>query len=150
MEEPHEDTTNLPPDEAALIPVRPDLCPELEIGIPFDVWVVHSGATEHAGGRPDPSLVFTREGGATKAARGHGWFGGHADVSKFRAIRGADGNCYFIGNAIDDIDLARSEHESRIREAALSKLSDVERRVLGLGNSNYPGNTGVGYPSTEV
>ena len=102
------------------------------VGVPFDVWVVHVGEDERSPGRPDPSQVFTSESVAKQAAKGRGWYGGNARVSKFRVMRGADGDYYFIGEKVKDIDKVYADYAEKTREAALKKLTDEEKRVLGI------------------
>lgn len=129
---------------------KPPLCPDLAVGVPFTVWVVRTGATGDNTGTPNPSLVFTTKSTAVQAAKGRGWHGGHAVVSQFRSMRGADGECYFIGNAIDDIDRTRAAYEEQIRNSALEKLSDVERRVLGISDISLRTNVDAGKSITEA
>lgn len=111
---------------------EPQLHGGREVGALFDVWVVHTGAGERDNGRPDPSLVFSKEGAARHAAKGRGWYGGTAAVSSFKAVRATDDRCYFVGGEIGDIDKINADYEEKTRLAAISKLSAEERRILGI------------------
>ena len=104
----------------------------VEIGLPFEVFVVHRDADERDSGTPDPDKVFTDEAAAKEAAEGAGWYGGPAHVSRFWAIKDTTGTYWLLGSQIGDINQTRADYEKQVRRDALKKLSAEEKRVLGL------------------
>lgn len=100
----------------------------------IDVWCVHRGDDDRSSGHP--AYFFTSEEAATKARKGTGWYGGDAPISKRKAIRVND-DCYLL-DEIGEIDLdgAKEVHKRKTREKALSKLTEEERELLGLEDSD--------------
>lgn len=76
--------------------------------------------------------VFTDRLSADKAQKGQGWYGGNGGISEQKAIRLNDGKAYLIKEGPIDLDLHQKNLDDDIKKKALSKLSDEDKRVLGI------------------
>ena len=103
-----------------------------KVGEVFNVWVVYEGGDERHHGRPSTTLAFTDEAAANESARGRGWYGGKAHVGSFRAIMGIHGRTWLVTEEIRDINHVQFDYEATVREKALAKLSDEEKKALGV------------------
>lgn len=93
------------------------------------VWAVHSGDTEFDDGKPEWWFLNAKE--ADDEARGRGFYGGHAPVSVHRAIIIGDTEVYLLGQP-EPVVIGGPKDIEEQRRKVLSKLTDAEKRLLGL------------------
>jgi len=77
------------------------------------------------GGIETVGVFFTSEA-AERAAKGQDVMGTDGKVESVQAIMGENGNAYEVGRVL------RMVPDAELREQALAKLTDEEKRVLGL------------------
>ena len=93
------------------------------------VYAVHQNDDDRNSG--NPAWFFTDEAKANAVADKRGWYGGKAPVRQRYAIK-VNGACYLLETK-EPIDLDSSpEDDLSNREAALSKLTPEERKLLGV------------------
>lgn len=100
---------------------------------PFPVYCAHSGSES---GRGNGALisVCSSKSNAQAAAFGKGYWGGDGDVVDRKAVR-LDDKVYLLDEDYSepiDLDNQQAKIKERIRQEALSKLTDVEKEALGL------------------
>lgn len=97
----------------------------------IDVWAVYQGDDDRLSGYP--TWWFDNESDAQCIAKGRGWWGGNAPVKKHPVILVGD-KAYLLAHS-EPLELnVGPEEQAAEKEAALSKLSDREKRLLGLTN----------------
>ena len=71
---------------------------------------------------------------AASAVIGSGWYGGTGHVSEGHAVQLENGQWYLLANSGYSIDLdgEQAKLDAKLREQALGKLSNEEKRVLGI------------------
>lgn len=108
-------------------PVADGGCYDVSI---IDVWAVHQGDDDRHSGYPE--WFFTSPQEAYEVAAGRGWYGGDAPVSEKKAIV-LDGETAYLLKDIEPLELnvGPDDLEER-RKNALSKLTDIDKKVLGL------------------
>ena len=81
--------------------------------------------------------IFTNEKTAQIASKGRGWYGGNGRVIRRTAILLPNERCLLIDQETSDLKGTRlnvdflDEYEE-LRNAALAKLTDEEKRILGV------------------
>ncbi len=95
------------------------------------LYAVHQGDDDRHWGHP--AWYFRTSSEAEHAAKGQGWYGGTAPTSEVRAIKLEDDQ-YLILRSEDRIRLGGPEDEKKIRDKALAKLTDLEKRILGISD----------------
>lgn len=96
----------------------------------FEIWVVYTGGDDRFIGTP--TLFFSSEYLACHEARGKGWYGGDAPVRQHHAVE-VDGKFYLLEDAEPiDLDGELKAKNEQLKEKALAKLSEEEKRALGL------------------
>ena len=88
-----------------------------------EVWSVHRGG--------QPKWWFRDKQLARDAAAGRGWYGGDAPVSKHTAIILNDSEVYLL-KQVDPVVFGGPETEDERRKRAMDKLTESEKRLLGL------------------
>lgn len=97
----------------------------------IDIYVVYNESEHGWGG--GPCGYFTSFSAAKEFGRNKGSWGGPVDPKTEKAIRLQDGTVYRLADP-DPIDLdgVQAQYEENLRKQAIAKLTDEERRVLGL------------------
>lgn len=94
------------------------------------VFAVHEGDTDRSNGIP--KWFFTTKEAADFNAQGAGFFGGKATISVRKAVN-INGNTYILDNDGNSVQLDVSKKEvEEIKKAALGKLSEYEKKLLGI------------------
>lgn len=100
------------------------------------VWAVHQGDDDRSCG--SPRWWFSDQTEANNFAKKRGWFGGDAPVSEHCAmvvpgsVTESGRDEYYLTKAKVDLDGVEEKIQNELKENALAKLSDEEKRVLGL------------------
>lgn len=107
---------------------------------------VHSVYCAHGDSGDDKRLgpiigVFLQEADANAAQVGQGWYGGNGGVTERKAIildRGTPDQRAFLldstFNDVIDLDGVQQKLQEQLKAAALRKLTDAEKKALGLLN----------------
>lgn len=94
-----------------------------------EIYAVNQGDNEFNCGQP--RWFFDSKTDAELCAVGRGWFGGVAPVRKHSAIV-VDGNTYLLAR-VDPLNINESpEDEQAKKNAARAKLTEAERKLLGI------------------
>lgn len=99
---------------------------------PFKAWEVWETTNEF--GRHGAMIgLFTDEADAKRFAEGKGWFGSNGSVVGGQAVTIGD-TIYLIREMInkDDLNISLPEKAKLRREQALAKLTDEDKRILGI------------------
>ena len=94
-----------------------------------EVWAVHQGDDDRYSGKPE--WWFRDEQLARDTATGRGWYGGDAPVSKHVAIILHDTELYLLKSS-EPVSFGGPEDDDERREKALGKLTESEKKLLGL------------------
>jgi hypothetical protein len=94
----------------------------------FPIYEAYS--TDDNGGRRTPIGYATKRSDAVALAKNKGAWGGDGGIDSHYAAT-INGQCYIVNGPID-LDGKVSEARAAIRAKALEKLSDIEKKVLGL------------------
>lgn len=100
------------------------------------IWAVHSGDDDRSCG--SPRWWFSNEEEAKFFAKKRGWYGGDAPVSEHLAmcvpgsVTESGRDEYYLRSAKVDLDGVEEKIQTELKENALAKLSDEEKKVLGL------------------
>lgn len=93
------------------------------------LYAVNQGASEYKQGKP--KWYFTTKQEAERCAKGRGWYGSTASISTLEAI--ILGDFAFIVDAYNPVIINRGpEDEEQIKKTALAKLTEEEKRLLGI------------------
>lgn len=94
-----------------------------------DLFAVHEGDSDRDAGHP--KWYFDTELQANDVAQGRGWYGSNAPIAKVKALRIGD-EAYLLSSSTPiDVNLGPQDDTTR-RLAALAKLSDFDKKILGL------------------
>lgn len=98
----------------------------------IDIWLVEETINE-SGHTGEFIGAFLHEAPARAAAKGKGWYGGDAAVTKRRAVAGVSpsGTACVLDREYDQ-PVKVDPTNDIIKRQALAKLTDDERRALGL------------------
>ena len=94
-----------------------------------ELHAVHEGGEERSSGKP--AWFYTDKSMAEDVAKGRGWYGGIAPITKVPAIK--VGDVYYWLAKKDDIPVDTRPVDMKVlKEQALAKLTALERKALGF------------------
>ena len=93
------------------------------------IYAVNQGDTDRYAGQP--AWFFDSKDDAVNCSLGRGWYGGNAPVGEHMALV-IDGTAYLLARAEPVALNVTPEDEQAKKNAALAKLTEEERKLLGI------------------